>query len=385
MANRNYNLEEVKKEASDFLNIKKDKNKTTYLNYRTSINYFLFYLENISEEEVLGTDNKEKVVEGFQGSLLKGFNYIVYDIKKEVEIVKEIKVKPSAVNTHIRRIKTFLNRCLGLSVELANLNVNKPKYKSLTKKEVELLITESFNYWFMDKINFSEEAIEKIEEAKQKKGTYYLTIEEISELEIDVPELEKYTSNNEIAIRNSTLIRFLFNTAFRINEALTLEVANVYKEGSNYFVNIHEKGKAEGILTEVAISETTYKMLKDYINIKSVPSDFVFSSIKASDNGKAKAFNRQNFNKAIIELASYIDVKYKGIELEGRPVNISKIVANNSSHVFRHSKATYLLNVKKEDVVTVKEVLRHSSIDSTLIYLNPKEEAINLVRINNDI
>ena len=123
----------------------------------------------------------------------------------------------------------------------------------------------------------------------------------------------------------------------------------------------------------------------DYIKIKSVPSDFVFSSVKASDNGKAKAFKRQNFNKAIVELASYIDVKYKGMELEGRPVNISKVVENNSSHVFRHSKATYLLNVKKEDVVTVKEVLRHSSIDSTLIYLNPKEEAINKVRISNDI
>ena len=123
----------------------------------------------------------------------------------------------------------------------------------------------------------------------------------------------------------------------------------------------------------------------DYVNIKAVPSDFIFSSVKASDNGKAKAFNRQNFNRSIIELASYVDVKYKGIELEGRPVNISKVVENNSSHVFRHSKATYLLNVKKEDVVTVKEVLRHSSIDSTLIYLNPKEEAINKVRTSNDI
>ena len=64
---------------------------------------------------------------------------------------------------------------------------------------------------------------------------------------------------------------------------------------------------------------------------------------------------------------------------------IYKTVENNSSHFLRHSKATYLLNVKKEDVVTVKEILRHKSIDSTLIYLNPEEEAINKVRINNDL
>ena len=35
MANKSYNIEEVKAEASDFLKIKNDRNKTTYLNYRT--------------------------------------------------------------------------------------------------------------------------------------------------------------------------------------------------------------------------------------------------------------------------------------------------------------------------------------------------------------
>ena len=64
------------------------------------------------------------------------------------------------------------------------------------------------------------------------------------------------------------------------------------------------------ILTEVAISEAIYNSLKDYINIKHVLSDYVFSSIKASKERKAKAFNRQNFNKAVIELVSYTDNKH---------------------------------------------------------------------------
>ena len=42
MANRNYTISEVKSEASDFLNIKKARNETTFYNYRTSINYFIF-------------------------------------------------------------------------------------------------------------------------------------------------------------------------------------------------------------------------------------------------------------------------------------------------------------------------------------------------------
>ena len=43
MENKNYNLTEVKSEASEFLETKKNKNETTFLNYRTSFNYFIYY------------------------------------------------------------------------------------------------------------------------------------------------------------------------------------------------------------------------------------------------------------------------------------------------------------------------------------------------------
>lgn len=322
---KNYTLVEVESEASEFLETKKKVNKTTYLNYRTSINYFLYYLRS-KGISILGAENKDKVLEDFQATLIDGFTYVNGDVKRTV------KANPSTINSHVRRIKTFLNKRLGLTIKLSNLTEDKPKYKALSKEEVELLASECSNKW----------------------------------------------KNKEVAVRNETLIRFLFNTAFRIYEALTLEVENVISEGSSYFVKIQEKGKPKGTpLRKVAISEKTYKMLMDYIAIKSVPSDFVFSSVKASSNGKAKAFSRQNFNKAIVDLAYYVDVN------EG--TNISKTVANNSSHVFRHSKAIYLLNHEKEDIITVKEVLRHNSLDSTLIYLNPEEETIDKVRISNDI
>lgn len=324
MKNKEYSLDEVDKEATDFLLRKKQRNETTYKNYRTSINYFLYYLEHIAKTNVIGVDNIAILLEGFQGSLFEGFTYESNGIKRPV------KVKASGVNTHVRRINTFI-KCLGFTVELTKLNVSKPKYKSLAVKEIELLINECANLW----------------------------------------------SNTEIATRNATLIKFLFNTAFRINEALTLRSENIFSENGSYYAKIHEKGKANGVLTEITISENTFNLINDYINIKSVPSEFVFSTTRAGTDGKAKALSREWFNKDIKKLANYTDLKHG--------TNIYKTVENNSSHVFRHSKATYLLNVKKEDVITVKEILRHSSIDSTLIYLNPQEEAINKVRINNDI
>lgn len=315
-----YQLTEVKTKASEYLNIKKERNETTFLNYRTSLNYFIYYLEDMSKTTEINENNINNLLESFQNALLNGFNYQVAGKERAV------KVKASGVNTHLRRITGFLNKCFQLQIEIKKLSVNKAKYKSLTKEEVELLATECSNYF----------------------------------------------SNPEIALRTETLIRFLFNTAFRIEEALGILTTNIYERNNSYYVKIHEKGKAKGVLTEITISENSFKMLNNFINAKKVSSEYVFSS-----TGRKNKFSRRQFNNNIKELASYVDKKHR--------TDISSVVENNSSHVFRHSKATYLLNVKKEDVVTVKEILRHSSIDSTLIYLNPKEEEINKVRISNDI
>ena len=325
MENKTYTITEVKEKATDFLNRKKDRNETTFLNYRTSVNYFIYYMEHITGLTELTTDNKEDVIEGFQGTLFKGFTYETEGTEKK------IKLKPSAVNTHIRRIKTFLNS-IGLKIKrLKKLPVNEPEYKALDVKDIRLLLAECSNLW----------------------------------------------KKEEIAVRNETLIRFLFNTAFRVNEALGIKTSDIVEDGSNYYVRIQEKGKPKGTLTEVAISEATYKMLKDYINLKAVPSDYVFSTTRPSADGKAKKLSREYFTKDVRKLASYTDLKHK--------TNISATVENNSSHFLRHSKSLFLLNVKKYDITKVKKILRHESINSTLIYLNHEKKVINEIRISNDI
>lgn len=100
----------------------------------------------------------------------------------------------------------------------------------------------------------------------------------------------------KIAVRTQTLIKFLFNTAFRIEEALGILTSDLYKENGYYFVRIHEKGKAKGVLTEITISKNTFDLLNNYLSIKKVPSDFIFSSTRSSSNGKAKQFSRRQFN-----------------------------------------------------------------------------------------
>lgn len=107
MQERSYSLDKVKTEAKIFLNIKKKRNNTTFLNYRTTFTYFIYYLEKINPINEITEKNIEMLVEGFQATLLNGFNYNANEAERFV------KIKPNGVNTHIRRVKTFLNKCLG--------------------------------------------------------------------------------------------------------------------------------------------------------------------------------------------------------------------------------------------------------------------------------
>ena len=360
-------LEEIRKKARHFLKEKHTDNINTFKNYRTSINYFLYIMD--CEKEIfdkINDDNKYEALSTFKRCLFKGFDYKVEsandvlgyteDYLNESEktfkpINNHVKIKGDGVNTHLRRIATFFNKKLHLKIkyrEMEKCKVNKQKYKALTDDHVKLLIDECSNCW----------------------------------------------KKEEIATRNSLLIRLLFNNALRIREALELTIEDTnfieYDEETNKApldpdieittIKIHEKGGDEDDKVELRISSDKPDMRKyiiDYINIKKVPSDYIFSTTRASTDGKAKPLSRQYFNKDMIKLAKYVDDN-KNIDSKGRVIdkngnetiiydNISEIVENNSSHVFRHSKAKSLIS-KGVDIMTVKAFLRHSSLTSTQVY-----------------
>ena len=335
MENKSYTLEEVKKEANLFLNAKAG-NINTYLSYRTSLNYFLYYLEHIVQVNKVECRNITTLIEAYQTSLFNGFTYEVESAEALIgfneenfkPIHKEIKLSASGVNSNIRRIKTFFNKCFNIEVELKKLDEGEAKYKALKNDEVEKLIDNCSNKW----------------------------------------------KKEEIAIRNATLIRFLFNTGFRISEALGIKTNEIYEKNNGcQYVKIQEKGKRKK--TEVRIAESDYEHIKEYISLKAVPSDFIFSTTKASEDGKAKKLSRQQFNRDVKALARYVDSE------EG--TNISEVVKNNSSHVFRHSAAINQLEYYTVDIMKVKKFLRHSSINSTQIYLNASDSEVDEIRINN--
>lgn len=238
--------------------------------------------------------------------------------------------KASSKNNHLKKTETFL-RSLNFKVHIAKNNESKSKPKFLESREITLMINET-KYCFR---------------------------------------------NPELALRVKTMIRFLFNTGFRINEALGIKLSNVYERNSEYYVKIHEKGKEENELLEVPIGEKTYNQLMEYVNNKTYPSTYLFSSLKPSEDGTAKQLTKEAVSRNMLRLAKYIDDKYNE--------NLSNVLENNSTHFLRHSRANYLLNDKHYDVIDVKDQLRHSSLNTTMAYLQKKDDHIKNIRITNDI
>ena len=318
------NIKTLKKESSNFLKRKKAINETTAKAYKTSLKYFIYYTENIYLTHEINQKNIKHILEGFKGCLNNGLTIT------EENKTKTITFKPSTMNTHIKRVETFL-RSLDFDIKINKYRVNERKYKALSYDQLLLFFSNP----------------------------------------------EECFKNKELALRTQTLIKFLFNTGFRINEALNIELENLYTENNNYFVKIHEKGRPKAELTIIDISKELYEMLIHYVNNKKYESKYLFSSLKANNEGKANKLTNKEASKNIIKLSKYIDAKYN--------INTYDIIKNNSTHVFRHSRAVYLLNIKKCDILEVKEILRHSNINTTMLYLNEKEETIKNLRINNDV
>lgn len=360
MMTKEYTLDEVRFKAMEFLEDAFDSNETTFKNYRTSVNYFL-YLMNCNKHRFakINDDNKDKALNKFKNCLLNGFVYEVESVDDVLGYSEEtfkpvnrtVKVNANGVNTHLRRITTFFNQYLHLRIKNFNIcQVDKPKYKSLNIDHVKLLIDECSNCW----------------------------------------------KKNEIATRNATLIRFLFNGALRIREALEVTIDDTnfidYDDETNkatlktdvekYCVVIHQKGRNNKDKT-IAIPKDMAKHIVDYINIKKVPSNYVFSTTRASTDGKAKPLTRPYFNKDVIKLASFVDDRYDTKTSDYN--NISEVVKNNSSHVFRHSRGAYLLKDKQTDIRTVQKVLRHRSLTSTEVYTEPSQKAVDNINTNDYI
>ena len=166
----------------------------------------------------------------------------------------------------------------------------------------------------------------------------------------DVKLLEEYIKNlkldNFLNIRASLILKILLYSGARRGELEALRTDNFIEDNELYV--IHTIGKGD--------KERTLYMPKEYIekellyykinNIKFIAST---KSTKIMDGSQIYRFLNNTYKK--------IGIKYSG------------------AHILRHTFAKSMI-AKDVNIVTVKELLGHSSIQTTMIYTNPNQREV---------
>jgi len=174
----------------------------------------------------------------------------------------------------------------------------------------------------------------------EKKIPDVLTIEEVSLL------LEQPSGDSPKEIRDKAMLELLYATGLRVTELISLRYQDINLSMS--FVECHDGSKSRIIPIENAAKTALERYLGSVRDKICGGSDYLFTNLKGEE------MSRQGFWKLIKSYA-----KRAGIEKEITP------------YMIRHSFASHMVN-NGADLRSVQEMLGHSDISTTQIYLKGK-------------
>lgn len=156
--------------------------------------------------------------------------------------------------------------------------------------------------------------------------------------------------------RNSLILEMLYATGVRVNELVNIKINDIDKY--NHSIKILGKGSKERIVFYGSFCE-------DALNLY-------------LEDGRNKLLNRKD--------TSYLFINKNGSKLSDRYVReiINKVVRkceidyHISPHTLRHTFATDMLNAGA-DLMSVKELLGHSTLNTTSIYTHVSNEQIKKI------
>jgi integrase/recombinase XerC len=164
-----------------------------------------------------------------------------------------------------------------------------------------------------------------------------------SQVEVAIANIEKINTSQEqwVNLRNKTILILIYAAGLRISEALSLSQQNILSDK----IKVLGKGNKERIVPLIMIA-------KNYLDDYLAKLPWVITNDESIFRGvKGKALNYAIFARELIKLRKFCDLpKYC------------------SSHAFRHSFATHLLE-NGSDLRSIQELLGHSSLASTQRYV----------------
>jgi len=191
-------------------------------------------------------------------------------------------------------------------------------------------------------------AAEKLELSDATKKSFtFLEITEVEDL-LRAPETHP-NKNQEITLRDKTILQTLFSTGLRVSELTALNIDDINLERGEFMVR--GKGDKERI---VFLSDKAKDTISDYLKLR-------------KDN-KSPLFTHVGGLKDDEEKGEYMRLTPRSVQrIIKKYAKLAGIVKDVTPHVMRHSFATDLL-INGADLRSVQEMLGHSSITTTQIY-----------------
>ena len=291
----------------------------------------------------------EKNIVNFEKYLNIERNYSNYTIKNYLIDITEFITYCNNFN------KNYLNiKYTDIKSYLTHLYEKKYKSTTISRKISALRTFYAFLY---DKNIVDKNVFEYITLPKKKKRLpKYLSNDDIDEIFkiIDI--------STPLGIRNRLILELLYGSGLRVSELCNIKLSDI--DFSNKSIRIIGKGKKERI---VYYGEPCKRIIDLYLN-------GTRDEILGKNKNEYLIIGNKKSNKSL---------SVRSVELIlNNIIESTSLNKKASPHTLRHTFATHLLN-DGCDILIVKELLGHSSLDTTGIYTHISNERLRKVYLNN--
>lgn len=256
-----------------------------------------------------------------------------YYVEKQ-NIKKLTDIRPKTIKDYYSELKERANERTSGSLSKSYLN----KHQQALKKFKEYLQNHNYNDFNVHLKSETNPTEEKIN---------ILTQSEIKEL---FKATEYSHTESRFKLRDKAILAILYSCGLRRNEAVHLDISDIYFDKERVFVRKGKNYKERF----VPINRKNAEILEDYI-FEGRPEFYQSNLSEAlfiNKNGtRMQGMSFANRLKVIVASTNNKDIVEKNITL----------------HILRHSIATHLLQ-KEVPLESIKTFLGHSSLESTQIY-----------------
>ena len=190
---------------------------------------------------------------------------------------------------------------------------------------------------------------------KEKMLPKYLSVVDLETI-FNVPDL-----NFNLGQRDRLILEILYATGIRVGELVEIKVSDI--DFFNKEIKVNGKGSKQRI---VEFGDYCFEYINLFLN-----------------DGREKILKKHNKTSSYLIINDHGDkITTRGVELLiYKIIKKAALKRKVTPHMLRHTFATHLLN-EGCDILTVKELLGHESLESTQIYTHVSNEHLRKVYLN---